>query len=401
MNYILFDDSQIREELKPFTFIRPISDIRVGILTIREKWEKHLQQKLSYLTPPYLQKKFPVQLQEESILINGALFPHPDLLQAIQALQTGQLLKQGDWLIAAKIQEDALTFPLDTSLFGESLEFPSEVIGLKNVTDIFVYNGAQIQADFTLLTQGRTSQPFPDPHTIVYNPDNVFIEEGVKMKAAVLNAENGFIYLGKDAAISEGTIIQGNFALCEGAVIKPGGKMRGDTTIGPYSKVGGEISNSVIFGNSNKGHEGFLGNSVLGEWCNLGADTNTSNMKNNYGSIKIWNYPKRCLTDTGRQFCGLIMGDHSKTGINTMFNTGTVVGINVNIYGGGFPPKFIPSFSWGGDEFVTFQLHKAYEVAERMMSRRNETLSEEDKAILQEIYERRSLFYNNQELDAC
>jgi UDP-N-acetylglucosamine diphosphorylase/glucosamine-1-phosphate N-acetyltransferase len=253
---------------------------------------------------------------------------------------------------------------------------------------IFQFNPEQIRLDYALITSGKKSSGIQDKHTIVYNESNIFVEEGVSIRAAILNAEDGPIYLGKNSIVQEGAIIKGPFALCEGSTVGMGSKMRGDTTVGPHSKVGGEISNSVIFGYSNKGHDGFIGNTVIGEWCNLGADTNTSNLKNNYENVKLWNYAKGGFTDTGLQFCGLMMGDHSKCGINTMFNTGTVVGVSANIFGDGFPRNFIPSFSWGGaNGFTTYQIKKAYETAQKVMERRKVVLDDIEKEILANIFE--------------
>ena len=263
-----------------------------------------------------------------------------------------------------------------------------EPVLLQKTWQIFQFNGSEIRKDFTLLTKGRTSQPVNDPHTIVYGADQIFIEEGAKIKAAVLNAEGGPIYIGKNTEIQEGSLIRGPFALCEGSTINMGAKLRGDTTVGPFSKVGGEISNSVIFGYSNKGHEGFLGNSVIGEWCNLGADTNTSNLKNNYASVKLWDYTRGGFANTGLQFCGLMMGDHSKCGINTMFNTGTVVGVGANIFGDGFPRNFIPSFSWGGAAgFSTFTMVKFEETAKAVFGRRGLEWTPAEKEILDKVFE--------------
>ncbi len=223
---------------------------------------------------------------------------------------------------------------------------------------------------------------------MVYAPENIFIEEGVYIRAAILNAENGPIYLGKNSIVQEGAIIRGAFAMGEGSHVNMGAKMRGDISLGPYCKVGGEVSNSVVFGYSNKAHDGFLGNSVLGEWCNLGADTNTSNLKNNYDSPKLWNHAYNDFEKTGIQFCGLMMGDHSKAGINTMFNTGTVVDVSTNIFGSGFPSNYIPSFAWGGGEqYEEYELPKALETAERVMARRNVPFTPMDKEILSHIFE--------------
>jgi len=280
----------------------------------------------------------------------------------------------------------------DMSLPDLSKDTPKPFSGTVTLIDqtwrIFQFNAAQIRVDYTLLTSGRKSAGVQDKHTIVYNESNIFVEEGVTIRAAVLNAEDGPIYFGKNSVIQEGALIKGPFALCEGSTVNMGGKMRGDTTVGPFSKVGGEVSNSVIFGYSNKGHDGFLGNSVLGEWCNLGADTNTSNLKNNYENVKLWNYAKGGFTDTGLQFCGLMMGDHSKCGINTMFNTGTVVGVSSNIFGDGFPRNFIPSFSWGGASgFSVYQLKKAYDTAEKAMERSHVVLDDLEKEILAKVFE--------------
>ncbi len=390
MNFILFDPAENRENLLPFTFTRPVAKIRVGIFTITEKWEASLGTKASYITQPYLSNLFPLQVAKDNILINGALCPTPALVKAIKNLSGEQALVSGKHLLAICLKQDAVSAFTDSVLHEaiEKIEYAEPVTLLNDLWDIFALNGHELRADFEVLTQGRTSAPVGDPHTIVYAPENIFIEEGVKIRAAVLNAEDGPIYIGKNAQIQEGSLIKGPFSLGESSVINMGSKIRGDTTIGPFCKVGGEVSNSVIFGYSNKGHEGFIGNTVIGEWCNLGADTNTSNLKNNYANVKLWNYPKMGFKDTGKQFCGLMMGDHSKSGINTMFNTGTVVGVGANIFGAGFPRNFIPSFSWGGPGtgFETYRLDKLIEVEEKVMARRNVTLSEEHKAMLQHIH---------------
>ncbi|HEX8546489.1 MAG TPA: GlmU family protein [Cytophagaceae bacterium] len=377
-NYILFDDPEIRASLLPLTFTRPIAGIRTGIFTIAEKWEKHLNTSLSFLTESYLQEKFPIKKSKQSIYINGAVCPTPELVEAINSLKDDQILVKNNLTIAYTSDEK-----------GKRSTFKGDLNIIQNPWDIFVYNPAEIKSDFDfILSLKKKSQPITDPHTIAYNPENIFLEEGVKLRACILNAEEGPIYLGKNSEVQEGAIIKGPFALCESAVVNMGAKMRGDSTIGPFSKVGGEVSNSVIFGYSNKGHDGFMGNTVIGEWCNLGADTNTSNLKNNYGTVEVFNYKEKEMVSTGRQFCGLIMGDHAKSGINTMFNTGTVVGVAANIFGSGFPPKHIPSFSWGGAEgFTTFRLEKAFEVAQRVMERRKIKFTEIEKNILEEIFD--------------
>jgi UDP-N-acetylglucosamine diphosphorylase/glucosamine-1-phosphate N-acetyltransferase len=384
MNLVLFDDPAIRINLLPFTFTRPIGKIRVGILTLAEKWEKRLNTSASFLTEPYLQKKFPLKPSQDNLFINAAWCPNDHAIESVRSLKQGETLVHQEMILAWR--------NVDMSLPDLSKNTPKQFSGEVTLIDqpwrIFQYNGAQIKIDYTLITTGRKSIGIQDKHTIVYNESNIFVEEGVSIRAAVLNAEGGPIYLGKNSIVQEGALIKGPFALCEGSLVNMGGKMRGDITVGPFSKVGGEISNSVIFGYSNKGHEGFLGNSVLGEWCNLGADTNTSNLKNNYESVKLWNYAKGGFMDTGLQFCGLMMGDHSKCGINTMFNTGTVVGVSSNIFGDGFPRNFIPSFSWGGASgFTTYQLKKACDTAEKAMERRNVKLDEIEKEILANVFE--------------
>ena len=390
MNLILFDEPEIRQNLLPFTFTRPVSEIRVGILTLAEKWAHFAKQPVSYLTEPYLQTKFSAKTTQANVYVNGAVFPDALLAAEIAALTPGEALMREGRLVALHAGAD---------FFGSSQhvydhepatrrELSEPHVILQNVWEIFVFNGAQIRADFKLLTHGRQSQPVNDKHTIVYGEENIFIEEGVKIRAAVLNAESGPIYLGKNSEIQEGSLIKGPFALCEGSTVNMGAKMRGDNTVGPHCKVGGEISNSVIFAHSNKGHDGFLGNSVIGEWCNLGADTNTSNLKNNYADVKLWNHAKGGFKNTGLQFCGLMMGDHSKCGINTMFNTGTVTGVSANIFGSGFPRNFIPSFAWGGASgFETYQLRKVFEVAEKVMARRNKAFDQVEKDILTHVFE--------------
>lgn len=384
MNLILFDDPATRVNLLPFTYTRPIAKIRTGILTIVEKWEKRLGLTASFLTEPYLQKKFPAKASHDNLFINAAWCPDEKAIQQIRLLMQGEILVHNNVILAWKSADMALP-DLQKST---PRTFSGEITLIDQVWKIFQHNATQIREDFALITAGRKSAGINDKHTIVYNEQNIFVEEGVNIRAAVLNAEDGPIYLGKNSAVQEGALIKGPFALCESSVVNMGGKMRGDSTIGPFSKVGGEVSNSVIFGYSNKGHDGFMGNSVLGEWCNLGADTNTSNLKNNYESVKLWSYAKGGFVNTGLQFCGLMMGDHSKCGINTMFNTGTVVGVSANVFGDGFPRNFIPSFAWGGaNGFTTYQVKKAFETAERVMERRKIKLDADEKEILTKVFE--------------
>ncbi len=385
MNYLLIEQAEYREKLKPFTFTRPISEIRIGILTIKEKWEKHLGASLSYIATPQLQNKFPKKVGEQNILINSSVCPTPDLVKAIQL---GASLKKDGVLIAAYASEDEINFFNPQQKLEQAAEYNGKLTIISEKWHIFQHNGEQIKADYALITSGRNSQLIDDPHTIIYNGDDIFIEEGAQIKAVIMNAEDGPIYIGKNTVIAEGTIIKGPFAICENSRTSMGSKFRGDNTIGPGCKVGGEVSNTVFFGYSNKGHDGFIGNSVIGEWCNLGAATNTSNLKNNYAPVKSWDYASQKFADTGLQFCGLMMGDHSKSAINTMFNTGTVVGVCSNIFGAGFPRNFIPSFAWGGSSgFTTFQLKKAFEVAKLVMQRRGLHFTDIEKDIIEQHFE--------------
>lgn len=384
MNLILFDHPEIRQNLLPFTFTRPVAAIRVGILTLAEKWEKHIGSKSSFATENYLSEKFPLLTTSDNLWINGAACPTAELTAAILNLKPEGSLLQNGLVIAVRTAGKQLS-EIDTK---SKKEFSGSLTLIDQVWKIYQHNGAQIRADFELLTAGRKSAVITDEHTRVYNPSQIFLEEGAKVRAAVLNAENGPIYLGKNSFVQEGALIRGPFALCEESHVNMGAKVRGDTTIGPYSKIGGEVSNSVIFGYSNKAHDGFLGNSVLGEWCNIGADTNTSNLKNNYENIKLWSYAKGGFKDTGLMFCGLMFGDHSKCGINTMFNSGTVVGVSASIFGDGYPRNFIPSFAWGGAVgFTTYQLNKALDTAAKAMARRNLELNETEKSILKKIFD--------------
>ena len=386
MNYILFD-SDVRNSLLPFTYTRPVAEIRIGILTIREKWEFFLGFTTTTITEEYLEAKYPMLELNENILINASFLPTKNLVNQVRKLSKNQAIFQGEQIVAFFTSDTQENVDFDSY---EQLKFQEDLIQIKHTSDIFSLNDKAIQADFDLLTEGRTSQPIPDGvHTI--QRQNIFIEQGATVSYSSLNASKGPIYIGKDSEIMEGCLVRGPFALGESSILKMGTKVYGATTVGPFCKVGGEINNSVLFGYSSKGHEGFLGNSVLGEWCNIGADSNSSNLKNNYAEVKLWNYENERFTNTGLQFCGLIMGDHSKCGINTMFNTGTVVGVSANIFGSGFPRNFIPSFSWGGAAgFTIYQMKKVIEVAKVVMKRRGLELSETDICILQHVFDKTS-----------
>lgn len=388
MNVIFFETN--RESLLPLVFAIPIAKLRVGITTIEEKWMDFLsvsEENISYQTVAYLSKKFKLNTAKENIFINSAFLPSAELIDFLKnELQQNEVLICNDEIVAAKTSLEIF----NSESFENIIDITDfKLLSIHTVTDIFTKNHQAIEQDFKRLTKNKKSAKANESNTLI--GDNIFIEEGATINGAILNSSLGAIYIGKNAEIMEGSLVRGPFALCESATLKMGAKIYGATTIGPHSKVGGEVSNSVIQAYSNKGHDGFLGNSVLGEWCNLGADTNNSNLKNNYGEVKLWNYTSKKLENTGLQFCGLIMGDHTKCGINSMFNTGTVAGFSANIYGGGFHQKFIPSFSWGDNEkSTTYDLDKAIETAEKVMERRGIPLTKEDKAIFAAIHQQTS-----------
>lgn len=383
MNYILFDGN-VRNQLLPFTYTRPVADLRVGILTIREKWEQYLGFTTTTVTEEYLEERWPFVEMETNVLINASFLPSENLVAIIKGLTENQ---------AVFFEDEPIAF---YALEGQEVEFEhfeviqytyDDVLRMEHTWDLFSKNNQAIARDFEVLSKDRVSQPIPE-NTVAFNESQIFIEEGAKLPLCSLNANDGPIYIGKDAEIMEGAMIRGPFALCEHATVKMGAKIYGGTTIGPHCKVGGEVNNSVLFGYSNKGHDGFLGNSVIGEWCNLGADTNNSNLKNNYAEVRLWDYETEGFAHTGLQFCGLMMGDHSKCGINTMFNTGTVVGVSANIFGSGFPRNFVPSFSWGGSAgMTTYKTNKAFEVAKVVMSRRSIEFTETDEKIFNHVFE--------------
>lgn len=392
-NIILFDDDSWGSFL-PLSFTRPICELRIGILTIREKWEKYLKGQVSYITQEYLSEKYPISIKDHNYIINGSVLPDPKLATLISQLDHNEALLFEDTLIAAHLDKNQFDNLLENDSLDEisGIEVSeSDFVKVRNVTDMFRLNEQEVIKDFTLITKGRKSKRIPE-HVRTLG-EQIFIEEGAQLDHCILNATSGPIYIGKNAHIMDGVLVRGGLALCENAVLKLGAKIYGATTIGPFSKVGGEVNNSVILGYSNKAHDGFLGNSVIGEWCNLGADTNNSNLKNNYTSVRVWNYDSERFEDSGLQFCGLIMGDHSKSAINTMFNTGTVVGVFANIFGEGFPRNFVPSFSWGGKQgFMTYKLPKALETAKVVMSRREKALDDMEIAVLEKVFQSTSKF---------
>lgn len=389
-NIILFDDDYWTS-LLPITYTRPIAEIRIGILTISEKWQKRISCEVSHITQDHLSEKFPINISDNNLVINSRLLPNDNIVELITQLDLNGALIYNDDLIAARLDRRQFDKLIENEkieeLNGVDISKHNQYLELiSRPYDIFVKNGQEIAKDYNVMTYGKKSQAIPY-HTHPIVPEQIFIEEGAIVNCATLNATHGPIYIGKNTEVMEGAHIRGPFALGEHSVIKMAAKIYGGTSIGPYSKVGGEVNNVVFQGYSNKGHDGFLGNAVIGEWCNLGADTNASNLKNNYADVKIWDYNQSSFQSTGLQFCGLIMGDHSKTGINTMFNTGTVVGVNSNIFGSGFPRTYIPSFSWGGTKgYITYKLDKALEVAEAVMARRKVILMDVDKTILEHVF---------------
>ena len=382
MNYILFD-GEYRDNLLPLTYTKPVADLRIGILTIREKWEKYLGYTTTTITEEYLSEKFPMVEMEENIMINASVLPTPSLVSMINKLKASEAIYKSGELLAFFSKENQ---EIDFDKFHK-YEYSEDLIQIKHSWDLFSYNGEALEADFDLITQGRDSAPIPETVHCM-NRDRIFLEEDVEIEIGVLNASKGAIYIGKHAQVMEGSMIRGPFAMGEHSVVKMGTKVYGPTTLGPKSKIGGEVNNAILSGYCSKGHDGYLGNAVIGEWCNIGADSNNSNLKNNYANVKIWEYSTERFVDTGLQFCGLIMGDHSKCGINTMFNTGTVIGVSTNIYGSNFPRNFIPSFSWGGAAgLTTYALSKAFETAELVIDRKHEDFTEEDKKIMKHIFE--------------
>lgn len=384
MSFLLFDDEN-RVNLLPLAYTKPIAEFRVGILTITEKWRKRIPEEIAfsgYLTEPYLQEKFPFQLNGDQFWVNASVCPNDQLVEEILALKDMQcLVDEAHNVIAFRAKA------YNNLSDCEKLISNNTHTRLIHLWDIFSNNGVELASDFELLTKNKVSQKINATNQVL-GEDDLFIEEGAEVNCSIINATTGPVYIGKNAVVMEGSIIRGPFALCEASQVKLGAKIYGPTTVGPYSKVGGELNNVVIFGYSNKGHDGFLGNAVLGEWCNIGADSNTSNLKNNYAEVRLWNYATGSFAHTGLQFCGLIMGDHSKCGINTMFNTGTVVGVSANVFGAGFPRNFIPSFSWGGPQGQSsFQTKKAFDVAQKVMERRGLVFDDKDRAILTKVFE--------------
>jgi UDP-N-acetylglucosamine diphosphorylase/glucosamine-1-phosphate N-acetyltransferase len=382
---VFFDNEHNWKNLLPLTYTRPVSEIRIGICKIEEKWKLYYSSALTgNITQPYLQKAFPQNISKDTLFVLSCVLPDETLVSACNILQANEALFSNDTCVAYRGTKEGF----DQLNKAKRMDYKSPVFMINSVTDIFTRNGEAIKHDFTILTRNRRSLPLSNTVTVIGDKNLVFLEEGAVAEACIINTKGGPVYIGKDAEVMEGAVIRGPFALCEHSVLKLSAKIYGPTTVGPHSKVGGEVNNSVIFGYSNKAHDGFLGNSVIGEWCNLGADTNNSNLKNNYANVKLFNYSENKQVDTGLQFCGLIMGDYSKSGINTMFNTGTVVGVGANIFGGGFPSTHIPSFSWGGSEgFETYKTEKLFETSEKVFERRGLSFGEIERELLQVVFD--------------
>ncbi|MFK8058265.1 MAG: putative sugar nucleotidyl transferase [Saprospiraceae bacterium] len=387
-NLILFDD-KAWAGLRPLTWLRPVSELRIGILTMAERWELLLTGQASCVTQDYLAEQYPLALARDNFFINASLLPTKDLVKQILQLSQGEALTQNDELLAARLDDKAILRISDPEGEGDDIpgyDYVGEAILLHRPYDLFMHNERMIAYDTELVCGTRHSQQLPETNTVI-GDHPVFLEQGASIEACILNTTDGPIYLGKNSLVMEGSMLRGPIAVCESGVIKMGAKIYKGTTVGPHSKVGGEVSNVVFQGYCNKGHDGYLGNSVVGQWCNLGADTNASNLKNNYGNVRIWDYESESFTPSGTQFCGLIMGDHSKCGINTMFNTGTVIGVAANVFGSGFPRTFIPDFSWGSAAgMTTHKLPKVFETADLVKQRRKLSLSEHEKDVLEHVY---------------
>lgn len=390
MNIILIEDPDFRGHLKPLTLTRPIGMLRVGIHTIKEKWERRLSATVSFDTVDYLKGKFPEVKASNNIFINSTFLPTPALVELIKNLKEGEVIASGPEIVAYASASRLTSELLSKATVIHELD-PLEVVAIKHLPDLFLHNGHEIAADFEEITKDRVSAEITDPHTRVYGKENIFIEEGVSIKAAIINAEEGPVYIGKNAIVQEGALIIGPASVGEEGKVAYGAKIRQNTTLGPVCRVGGEVGNTIFHGFSNKAHDGFLGNSYIGEWCNLGANTNASNLKNDYSEVKIYDYHANEMSPTGEVFCGTFMGDFSKAGISTMFNTGSIVGVSCNVFGAGFQSKLIKSFTWGGaaEGYENYRFEKAIEVINATMERRGLSLTDEDMLILQSILENR------------
>ena len=380
MQIVLFED-HLWSRFLPLVFTRPVGDLRMGMMTMAQRYARALNTEVVHDTRPSLRTLFAQPSAQMQLHVNARLFPTDSLLDELKSMLPGDVLKKGETVLARC--SDSMG-----SQGEHVVESKAELQWIERITDLFSLNAMAMNFDFGLLPKNKAIEALHASNTVIGDPELLFVHETAKVYASTFNTLDGPIYIDADAEVMEGSHIRGGFYLGEHATLKLGTKIYGATTIGPQCKVGGEVSNSIFFGHSNKAHDGFVGNSLIGEWCNLGADTNTSNLKNNYSNVKIWSYAKADFDDTGLTFCGLIMGDHSKCGINTMFNTGTVAGVNANIFGGGFPDKHIPSFSWGGPEgWEEYNPEKAFATIHKVMQRRSQPLTDAMRELLVYIYE--------------
>ena len=385
-NIIIFDDNNVRKQLLPITYTRPITKIRVGITTIEEKWQALLGEgTYSYLTASYLKKKFPTTLRSQNLLVAGHVIPTPQLAWQALALKSGEAIVDSEGQLIA-FNGSAQDF--DNHNYATTLAPVEPPTAIKHLWDIFALNGEVLRSDYERITAGRQSHPLPPSCTVIGDPGQIFIEKGASVEGACLNTKGGPIYIGENVEVMEGACVRGPFAACHDAKVRIGAKVYGATTLGPYCKIGGEVENTVMIGYSNKAHEGFLGDAVIGEWCNIGGGTTASNLKNDYSEIRLWNYATQRFDHTGLQFCGPIMGDHCKTGVNCMLNTATVLGVGVNVYGAGFPRNFVASFMEGGSTsgFKDVKMRPFLATAKRVMARRGIELTPDDCDMLEAIY---------------
>lgn len=389
INPILFDGPE-RTDLLPFTYVRPVAELRIGIDTLKEKWEAFLNQNCSYATQDYLSSKYPMHTAELNYFINASYVPTQALTDQIEKLEPNQVLVFENNPVVFCTEKKEL--PRNTTDFF-IVEVKSKPTHIKISSDLFSKNAAVLEQDFERFTHGKKNEVLEEGNNRFIHPERIFIETGAQLSCAILNATDGPIYVGKNTKVMEGSMLRGPIALCDEVIVKMGAKIYGGTTIGPGSKVGGELNNVLFLGNSNKGHDGFLGNAVIGQWCNIGSATDASNLKNNYSKVRIWNYTSENFAKSELQFCGLLMGDYSRCGIHSMFNTATVIGVNANVFGTGFPRTFIPSFSYGGAQgFQTYAFSKAMESNRMMMDRKDESLSELDLEILKTVFEQSSVW---------
>ena len=388
VNIILVDLPEDRVKFFPLSLTRPVSELRTGIFTIADKWRRAMDSPAYYLTIDYLTQKYPLKIAKNNYCINSRIIPDTNLISAIKGLSPNEGLFISGSFIACKVDKGVFETSISHYDFSslKTIEYTDELRQISHITEIYNNNPYEINADFK--TIGKKGEILKDPHTVCYNPDQIYIGEGTNIKSCILDADDGPIFIGNNVTMQPGSVVRGPAAILEDSVISINSKIRANTTIGPSCKVGGEVSQVVFQGYSNKSHDGFLGSSVIGEWCNFGAGSNNSNLKNNYSGVKLWDYEAGKFAETGLQYCGLIMGDFSKCGINTMFNTGTVVGICANIYGNGYMPKFIPSFSWGNNEgFVDYQMDKAIDTIMTVMDRRRKKFNQMDKLVLEHIFD--------------